>query len=144
MEVKDAVKPESESKAEAPSLEATQDAIGKLIEESRPEEQTNGTKAAQDDSVTKAKEVQKSDDPDAEKPMNEEPSERVKEGQRYNNRHRGGQGHRGDRGGRGCRGRGNDRGFQDRSSRRDNIKSDLISQQESSDPVAIRKQVGHP
>ena len=52
---------------------------------------------------------------------------------------------RSDRGGRG--GRGNFRGGRGgprTRSHRDNIKSDLTTQEESSDPVAIRKQVGLP
>lgn len=142
METEEAIKPVVESKPEVPSLEDTQDVIGKLIDESRPEEHTNGTKEAGTEKISEGKEVEKSNDPRSEESKQDEPSDRVKEGQRYNNRNRGGQGNRGDRGGRGGRGRGHDRGYQDRPSRRNNIKSDLTSQQESSDPIAIRKQVG--
>ncbi|KAI4096302.1 MAG: hypothetical protein LQ344_001128 [Seirophora lacunosa] len=60
-----------------------------------------------------------------------EPSERVKEGQKWNNRDRGGRG----------RGRGRARSGKDLENFRKNYKSDLTAQEESSDPVAIRKQV---
>lgn len=57
-----------------------------------------------------------------------EPSERVKEGQRWNNRDRHGQPGR--------------PGAKDsKKPWKENYKSDLTSQEESSDPVAIRKQV---
>ena len=58
------------------------------------------------------------------------PSKNVQEGRAWNNRDRG----------RGGRGRG---GYGDypKSSFKHNIKSDLTTQEESSDPVAIRKQV---
>ncbi|KAL8762122.1 MAG: hypothetical protein Q9184_001838 [Pyrenodesmia sp. 2 TL-2023] len=64
----------------------------------------------------------KSDNDSSEK---KEPSERVKEGQRWNNRDRNGKPGRG--------------GF--KKNYRDNYKSDLTAQAESSDPIAIRKQV---
>lgn len=60
-----------------------------------------------------------------------EPSERVKEGQRWNNRDRNGKS-----------GRPGFKGY--KKDFRDNYKSDLTAQEESSDPIAIRKQVGHP
>lgn len=57
------------------------------------------------------------------------PSQRVQEGRSYNSRHT-------------DRGRGGRGGSQnDRDRYKHNIKSDLTSQEESSDPVAIRKQV---
>ncbi|KAL8988901.1 MAG: hypothetical protein Q9177_002092 [Variospora cf. flavescens] len=56
-----------------------------------------------------------------------EPSERVREGQKWNNRDRGG------------RGRG--KSGKNFTHYRENYKSDLTAQEESSDPVAIRKQV---
>lgn len=49
---------------------------------------------------------------------------------------RGGRGHRGGRGG-----RGGGRGDFKRGNKRDNIKSNLLQEEESDDPVAIRKQV---
>jgi len=139
MEAAETVKPVHENKAEVPSLEGPQDAIEKPIEESRPEGHTNGTEETADDKSLKEKEPEKNSGKEPENSKQDEPSERVKEGQRYNDRNRGGRG-RGDRGIRGGRGgRGN---YQDRPFKKNNIKSDLTSQQESSDSVAIRKQVG--
>ena len=55
------------------------------------------------------------------------PSERVQEGQRWNNRYRKQYGNQ-----------------EDRPCKKHNNKADLVSQQESSDPFAIRKQVCPP
>ncbi len=133
MEVENAMKPELEEKADVPSLDDAQDAVGKLIEESRPEEHTNCTKETADNTTSIVEKDEKGSDQEPEK-TKEETSKRVKEAQRYNNRDRGGRGQ--------GRGRNDDRGYRDRPNRKNNIKSDLTSQQESSDPVAIRKQVG--
>ena len=134
MEVEKAVELANEDKAAVPSLEDARDVIGKLIEESRPKEDTDSPIESTGDKVADGKRTENDKEGESEQISKEEPSERVKEAQCYNNRDRGSRG----RG----RGRGNDRPYQDRYNRKNNIKSELTSQQESSDPAAIRKQVG--
>ena len=126
MEAEEATKPVSGATEETPSLSETTKAVEELIDEARPAEQTNGTKHFEDD-----KKPEDGDDnckaSNDEEPRQDQPSKRVQEGQRYNNRPRGD--------------RNNHRPYPKRFDKK-NIKSDLTSLQESSDPVAIRKQVG--
>ena len=126
MEAEEAAKPVSGTTEETPSLSETSKTVEELLEEARPVEQTNGTKPPEGD-----KNPENGDDnrkiSNDEQPQQNQPSKRVQEGQRYNNRPRGDRKHKTPY----------PRKFDQR-----NIKSDLTSLQESSDPVAIRKQVG--
>lgn len=126
MEAEEAAKPASEATEQAPSLGETSKAVEELIDEARPVEQTNGTKLADD-----SKKPENGDDnrkaSNDEQPRQAKPSKRVQEGQRYNNRIRGEENY--------------NRPHQKKFDQR-NIKSDPTSLKESSDPVAIRKQVG--
>lgn len=126
MEAEEAAKPVSGATEQTPSLSETSKAVEELIDEARPVEQTNGTKHPNDD-----KKPENGDDnrktSTNEQPHQDQPSKRVQEGQRYNNRPRG------------------DKQYNKPFLRKydpKNIKSDLTTLQESSDPVAIRKQVG--
>ena len=126
MEAEEATKPVSGATDETPSLSDTTKAVEELIDDARPAQQINGTKHSEDGQ----KPEDGDDNPEAtndEGPRRDQPSKRVQEGQRYNNRPRGG--------------RDNNRPHPKRFDKK-NIKSDLTSLQESSDPVAIRKQVG--
>ena len=126
METEGATKPMHGSTEETPSLSETSKAVEELIDDAKAAQETNGTKQSED-------EKKPEDGNDNSKPSNEEeprqdqPSKRVQEAQRYNNRPRGD--------------RNNNRPHVKRFDKK-NIKSDLESLQESSDPVAIRKQVG--
>lgn len=127
MTVEEEVKPANADQGGVPSLDQSQDAIEKLIEESKPESQTNGTEVALNGKspVSPAEqEDKKRKEPEKESPRQDGPSKRVREGQKWNDRPRKQYGNQ-----------------NDRPNKRHNNKSDLVSQQESSDPVAIRKQV---
>ena len=126
MEPEEAAKPVSEATEQAPSLSETSKAVEELIDEARPIEQTNGTKLADDNKKAENGDENRKVSND-ERPRQAQPSKRVQEGQRYNNRIRGEKNY--------------DRPHQRKFDQR-NIKSDPTSLQESSDPVAIRKQVG--
>lgn len=126
MEAEEATKPVSGATEETPSLSETTKAVEELIDEARPAQQTNGTKLSEDDQKPEDGDDNRKASND-EEPRQDQPSKRVQEGQRYNNRPRGG--------------RDNNRPHPKRFDKK-NIKSDLTSLQESSDPVAIRKQVG--
>ena len=107
----------------------TKDTAEAPAADSKPEEQTNGASTE-----TKAETAE----------VNENKKVEISAHNRRADRDSDDRGRRGrsDRGGRG--GRGNFRGGRggpNTRSHRDNIKSDLTSQEESSDPVAIRKQV---
>lgn len=127
MEVEEVTKPGSEDQVEVPSLGQSQDTIERVIEESKSESQTNGTEAASAGKSAKSP-VEQEDktrkEPEKESPSQDGPSKRVREGQKWNDRPRKQYGNP-----------------NDRPHKRHNNKSDLVSQQESSDPVAIRKQV---
>ncbi len=126
MEAEEATKPVSGATEETPSLSETSKAVEELIDDTKPAQQTNGTEHSEDDK----KPEDGNDNPKAsknEEPRQDQPSKRVQEGQRYNNRPRGD--------------RNNNRPHLRRFDKK-NIKSDLTSLQESNDPVAIRKQVG--
>ena len=126
MESEEAAKPVSGATEQAPSLSETSKAVNELIDEARHVEQTNGTKHLNDDKKPEDGDDNRKTATD-EQPEQDQPSKRVQEGQRYNNRPRG------------------DRKYHNPSLRKydpKNIKSDFTSLQESSDPVAIRKQVG--
>ena len=127
METEEATKAANGDQAGVPTLDQSHDAVERLVEESEPESQTNSTEAAlngenpdgpldQEDKKPKALEK--------ESPRQDGPSKKVREGQKWNDRPRKQYGNQ-----------------NDRPHTRHNNKSDLISQQESSDPVAIRKQV---
>ena len=126
MEAEEASKPMSGGTEETPYLSETSKAVEELIDDAKLAQQTNGTKHSED-------EKNPEDGNDNSKPSKEEeprrdqPSKRVQEAQRYNNRPRGD--------------RHNNRPHIKKFDKK-NIKSDLESLQESSDPVAIRKQVG--
>ena len=134
MEVEEAIKPGDGDQAEAPSLEESPAKAEGLTKESKSEhDHTNRTEAApteKSSDISKNQEEQEGDkqkQPEKETPAQDGPSKRVREGQRWNDRPRKQYGNQ-----------------DDRPSKRHNNKSDLVSQQESSDPVAIRKQVGIP
>lgn len=139
MEVEKAIDHLSEDKGAVTTVNQTQDVIGDLINEAKEEAEAyiDGTKdtAIGGDSV--GKELKKSDRPEIDTTSHDKSSERVREGQRWNDRPRKFDNK-------------NDRkpykygNKHDRAQYKKNIKSDLTSQQESSDPVAIRKQVGSP
>ena len=134
MGVEEAIKPEDGDQAEAPSLEESPDKAEALTKDSQSEhDQTNPTEAGpteKSSDISKNQEEKEGDkhkQPEKETPAQGEPSKRVREGQRWNDRPRKQYGNQ-----------------DDRPSKRHNNKSDLVSQKESSDPVAIRKQVGVP
>ncbi len=84
--------------------------------------------------------AKKNDVDDAENKKNGESEEGKKDGDAANEHGEGSQGHRPHRDG--YKGRGGARGRGDFKSYKQNIKSDLIAQEETDDPVQIRKQVG--
>ena len=128
METEEVTKPSNEDQSEVPSLDQSKNAIENLIEESKAENQTNGTETTSngkspknpvEQEDTKRKEFEK------ESPRRDDgPSKRVREAQKWHDRPRKHYGNQ------------NDRPY-----KRHNNKADLVSQEESSDPVAIRKQV---
>lgn len=127
MGVEETTKPANGDQAEVPSLDQSQNAIERLIEESKPESQTNGAEAASTGKSPKSPvnlEEKVRQQSEKEGPREDGPSKRVREGQKWNDRPRKQYGSR-----------------NDRPHKRHNNKSDLVSQQESSDPDAIRKQV---
>ena len=117
----------NQDQAEVPSLDQSQDAIEKMIEEAKAESQTNGTEAASKETSPKSpieQEDKMPKEPEKESPRHDEPSKRVREGQKWNDRPRKQFGNQ-----------------NDRPHKKHNNKSDLVSQPESRDPDAIRKQV---
>ena len=128
MATAEAVTPNGAAAEEARPLNDSTDAAKELIDEPKPTEQTNGDKGHENKkSAENQNEENTSVAPKNEKSRQDEPSKRVQEGQRYNNRARFDK---------------NGNKSQQKKYDRKNIKSDLTSLQESSDPVAIRKQVG--
>ena len=128
METEEATKPVSADNEKVTSSTDTKDAIEKLIEESKPAKQTNGTKETTNEEVSKKEDTEdKSKEFKDEKSGQDQPSKRVQEGQKWNERPRN-----------------TDRPYNKYGNKpfKRNNKSDLTSQEESSDPVAIRKQVG--
>lgn len=121
MEMEEAAKPTNGDQAGLPSLDQSQDAIEGLIQQSQPERQTKGT---EEPSNSVEQEDKKRKEPEKESPRQDGSSKRVREGQKWNDRPRKQYGNQ-----------------NDRPHKRHNNKSDLVSQQESSDHVAIRKQV---
>ena len=127
MEVEEAIRSPNGDQAGVSSIGQSQDAIDTLIEESRPDSQTNGTDAASNGKSPKSpgeQEDKKGKEPEKESPRVDGKSKRVREGQKWNDRPHKKYGNQ-----------------YERPYKRHNNKSDLVSQQESSDPVAIRKQV---
>lgn len=106
---------ESKMKTEVPSADDVDKAIAE-VEAKKEEKEEKPEVAVETDGH----------DTSAVKPEEKrEPSKRVQEAQRYNNRNRDHHNH----------------DKKPRKNHRENYKSDLTSQEESSDPVAIRKQV---
>ena len=103
----------------------TEDPIGNLINECKEESIQNKDDLADDLAKAELAEEKKKI-PVKEVLDDDKTSKRVREGQRWNNRST------------------KYSNKHDRASFKRNYKSDLTSQAESSDPVAIRKQVGHP
>ena len=127
MEVEAATKLVGEEQAGTSLLDQSQIAIDNLIEESKPENQTNGARAASNEESLKGlaeQDDKKCKEPEGKSPRPDGLSKKVRDGQKWNDRPR--------------RQYGNQH---DRPHKRSNNKSDLVSQKESSDPVAIRKQV---
>lgn len=134
METGEVIKSAIADSANVPSSTENKDAGGTSIDESKPAEQNNGTKTTIDERLPKEKETEdNSKDPKGDESTHDKPSKRVQEGQKWNDRHRNKDGTRN-----------TDRSYNKFGNKpfRKNNKSDLTSQEESSDPVAIRKQVG--
>ena len=122
MEVEKAAIHANGAAAEKPAVDRTAEAVGDLISEHERKSPANNTTDGADANVSPEEKTE--DRPkrgDKESLENDSPSKRVREGQKWNDRSR--------------RYNKNDRPV------KRNNKSDLTSQQESSDPVAIRKQV---
>ena len=96
------------------------------ISNSKSEIQSNGKADTTNTETSKASEEEPGKTPAKESKTDDKPSERVREGRKWNDRPR----------------RYNDK--DDRTKYKRNNKSNLVSQEESSDPIAIRKQVGRP
>ena len=128
METEEVTKPSNEDQSEVPSLDQSKNAIENLIEESKAENQTNGAETASHGKNPKnpvEQEDEKRKESGKESPRRDDgPSKRVREAQKWNDRPRKHYGNQ------------NDRPY-----KRHNNKANLVSQEESSDPVAIRKQV---
>ena len=128
METEEATKPASADNEKVASSTDTKDAIEELIEESKPAEQIHGTKETTNEEASKKEDTEdRSKEFKDEKSGQDQPSKRVQEGQKWNERPRN-----------------TDRPYNKYGNKpfKRNYKSDLTSQEESSDPVAIRKQVG--
>ena len=128
MATEEATKPSKEDQSEVPSLDQSKNTIENLMEESKAENQTNGTETASNAKRPKSpveQEDKKRKESGKESPSRDDgPSKRVREGQKWNDRPRKHYGNQ------------NDRPY-----KRHNNKANLVFQEESSDPVAIRKQV---
>jgi hypothetical protein len=134
METEEVIKSAVADSADVPSSTENKDAGGTSIDELKPAEEANGTKATIDEQLSQEKEIEdNSKDPKDDKSTHDQPSKRVQEGQKWNDRHRNKDGTRN-----------SDRSYNKFGNKpfRKNNKSDLTSQEESSDPIAIRKQVG--
>ena len=121
------------STAPAESVSENAASNEQLIDEKQSAERTDGKSE-----VTKASQVT-SENATKIDTESTEPSKRVQEARAYNNRDRDHDRGRGRARGRGGRSRGNN--YNRGPSYKHNIKSDMTSQEESSDPVQIRKQV---
>lgn len=127
-----------EKRARSQTPNQAKDEIGDLITEAKEEAETrtNGTRASSndDESVGKGENKEHLKGTEDDTPKHDRPSERVREGQKWNDRPRKYENY-------------SDRkphkydSKHDRAQYKKNIKSDLTSQKASSDPVAIRKQV---
>lgn len=127
MEGKEVTKSANGDQAEVPSIGQSTDTKEGLTEESKSEIQTNNTEAASNGKSPKSPAEQedgKRKENEKKSPTHGRPSEKVREGQRWNDRPRKQYGD-----------------HNDRFPKRHNNRSNLTSQKESSDPVAIRKQV---
>lgn len=111
--------------AENPNFDHAIDSQGELLDENKEESQVNG-KADTANAISPDEDSRvKSQSPEKSTSTSDRPSKRVQEGQRYNNRDR------------------KYNSIYDRTTYRSKNKSDLTSQKESSNPGAIRKQVGY-
>ena len=122
MEVAAATVETAQPESLVPSKEDVNDAVDTSTEQSKKKPQTNGDKATTEpeDPISKTQELK--DENTAVKV--EKPADRVREGQRYNNRPRF-----------------IERKQQEREVYRKNSKYDVGPQPETDDPIAIRKQV---
>ena len=110
----------------APRADHIDNATEDLISNAKSEIQSNGKADVANAETSKEPEEEPGKAPSKESKTDHKPSERVREGRKWNDRPR----------------RYNDK--DDRTKYKRNNKSNLVSQEESSDPIAIRKQVGHP
>lgn len=131
MEVEEATKPANGEQVGASSVDHSQDTIQETTEDSKSENQTNNTEAASNGKSPKSskspveqKDEKRKQSPEKESPGQGGPSKRVREGQKWNDRPRKQYDNQ-----------------NDRPRKRHNNRSDLVSQEESRDPFAIRKQV---
>lgn len=130
---------EATSKPVDQNAEAADEAK-KMLEELSGESKTNGTAGPKSDEKPEEKGSNGVVEGDHKEEKSDDKSARSPE------RRRGGRGDRGDRGEFRGRGRGREGGrgrggFDGQRTHRNNIKSDVTTQEESKDPVAIRKQV---
>ena len=124
MEVEGLKKLGNGDQAEASLIGQPPETCDKPNEGSNVEIQTDRTEKALLAENPVGQQDKKREEPKIESPREDRPSKRVREGQRWNDRPRKQYGNQ-----------------KDRPHKGHNNKSDLTSQQESSDPVAIRKQV---
>lgn len=125
MEVKEATNISSDEKAGVPYTDDTQAAIVDPIKESETDGHTNGTSVTIEEKSPETRAMENPRSPEKDTNADDRPTKRVREGQKWNDRSR----YKYDN-------------KHDRTQYKKNIKSDLTSQKESSDPDAIRKQVG--
>lgn len=123
MELGDATSQVNELNDTGSTLDEAQEATENLIDKSKPADQTNGHDGSPASKVSEKMEDTKAENSLKETPNGDRPSQRVQQGRNYNDRPRKQHGNQADR------------------PYKRNNKSDLTSQPESSDPVAIRKQV---
>lgn len=123
-----------DEKAPPSDSNGTQDVIGELINEAKvkAELQANGTNGSLNEGVPPKPDIEAPRSPENAAMSENKPSERVREGQKWNDRSRNFDGDK------------KPHKYENKNNRKDyrkNIKSNLESQEESSDPIAIRKQV---
>lgn len=124
MEAANAVDPANGEETRVPPVDHVEGAIGDLTNDHKLDAQSNSKIDIADAKSLNGNSENKNKSAEKEPTTEDKPSQRVQEGQRWNDRPR----------------RFNN--TNDRTIYKRNNKSDLTSQAESSDPVAIRKQVG--
>lgn len=136
MEVEKTIDHLNKDKGGVTTVDQTQDVVGDMISEAKQEVEAhaNGTKDTTNGGDSVQKESKKSNGPENKAASDDKFSQCVREGQTWNDRPR----KFDNQNDRKPYKYGNKHG---RAQYKKNIKSDLTSQQESSDPVAIRKQV---